>query len=852
MPVNERAGSGPNARPQFKQRVPIPVRGMNTVRPPHSLSEDEMYDSVNFWVSPYGRFGSRWGTTKIMPFPLTKEGLMEPNTHVRVSLLSEGQYSLGRRNLQSIVVRVGTTVQTAGTDYSADLTEGVLTFLAGHLPQSGSVVSADLTYERSVLRDRLGYGNGTDLDFFTSFGNIKAETLEVHVAGVLPKSGEWSADLATGKVTFTAPPTETATILASYSYGGVAVTGENLGVGDGTKTAFSLAHAGVDTGTLSIKVAGVQSEDYAVDLATGVVTFNVPPLDKGWVTASYACTCTDAGKVLEKGVLPLAAMDYLPSSDAYILFAGRKVFAIPRRSCWGLRDGWTWGSWELRGTRRVREALPPSEAQPVRYFFSDDGTWFSWDGQTPETFVPVGVPEGLPCSRTLCGGVPVYVGDTNAPTDETPILSALFYARLYVATGGGLQRVYTVTESHLSDEPHYPEDRTVGNIHVETVAARALSNPAPDQAGALAVRVNRLWVSQRGGSRVWFSGVDDPLDWGWDGTGANPAFTGGSFNIDREDGGSLSGLCNFKDRLVCFKFDPNGVRNTIHRVLGTISGADGDYFRREQIAEGISAIDARCVCPAGDDVLFAGAGGIYSLQLVDAMGNVGSVPQSLRVNSLLDDDRPRQMAYSPRRGIAFTVLRSGQVMIFHRGAEAWFRFVFSGFKPNCVACLGDEIFFGGQNGMAYVYDPNTDLDGVESDGTGGSNPTKSFLSRAFDFGQPAYRSFFEKFMLALSVRSSGRVYLDVRTGYGSTHQRSIPFSQEASAPMGWDQEDSQWDSETSGWDRTGVVTMQAKVSKSADNFQLRISSTASVDVLDMIAYGAYLTDLRWNWVGSGR
>lgn len=55
------------------------------------------------------------------------------------------------------------------------------------------------------------------------------------------------------------------------------------------------------------------------------------------------------------------------------------------------------------------------------------------------------------------------------------------------------------------------------------------------------------------------------------------------------------------------------------------------------------------------------------------------------------------------------------------------------------------------------------------------------------------------------------------------------------------------DSDSTGWDRTGVELMQAKVSKASDNFQIRIASTAAIDVLDMIAYGAYTTDPRWKW-----
>lgn len=636
MPINEYQEGAAHAAPPFKQRIPSPYAGMNTVRGPHEIDEKEMADCVNFWISPYGRFGTRWGTKQMMPVPLSTSGL------------GEKQYPV--------------TKSTTGTD-----------------------------------------------------------------------------------------------------------------------------------------------------------------------------------------LLKIQAVDYLPSSDVYIVVAGRKIFAVPRESYWGLASGWTWGEWGTKATKTVMEAIPDGVSSPTtRYYMEDKGAWYSStdDGTTLTT---VSNPATLPCAVSVPGGRALYIGDTNALTDDDPVSTTLFYGSLYIASGGALQYLYTVTAAMLTDDPHTPEDRAAGDIYVDTLAAAALSNPAPDAAGCLTIRGNRLWVSERDGSKVWFSGVDDSRDWGWDGTGTDPSFTGGSFNVDKDDGGVLNGQCNFKDRLVLFKFDRNGVRNTIHKVTGSMSGTEGDYFRREQMAEGLSAIDARCVCPSGDDVLFAGAGGVYALQLVDALGNVGSIPQSLKINSILDSDRPRHMAYSPRYGIAFVVCTSGQTLMFHRGVEGWFRFSFASFIPDCVVCLGDSVFFGSRAGQLYMLDSSVEQDGVYSDGSGGAEFSKAFLTRVYDFGQPLYRAFLEKFMLAMSVRSAGKVYLDVRTEYGSNYERTIPFEGEAEVPIGWDSALSVWDSSACGWDRSGVAMMQAKVSKIGDNFQLRIASTAAVDVLDMFAYGVYTTDKRWRW-----
>ncbi|HQE61715.1 MAG TPA: hypothetical protein PLV10_05550, partial [Candidatus Latescibacteria bacterium] len=40
-------------------------------------------------------------------------------------------------------------------------------------------------------------------------------------------------------------------------------------------------------------------------------------------------------------------------------------------------------------------------------------------------------------------------GLTNALTSDAPIISALFYGKLYVATGGALQVIYTVRDIDL-------------------------------------------------------------------------------------------------------------------------------------------------------------------------------------------------------------------------------------------------------------------------------------------------------------------------------------------------------------------------------------------------------------------
>lgn len=851
MPFNEKAGTGPRILPPFKQAIPAPVKGMNTVRPPHEVGETEMTDSINFWISPYGRFGSRWGTSKMMPVALSKESLGEKQYPIARVLGAANEFFAGSTDLSSCAIEVNGVAQIVDVDYTINLVSGVISFKEGHVPDADASVVADIVSTPTETDQLIGTGDASKLIFPLPTREIEAGTITATAAGLLVAASACTFDLTAKTLTFDQAPAAVGAITAGYTHStDVVVTGESVATGDGSTTAFSLANGNIVAGTVSIYIAGllVDPSAYTLTLATGSLSFSAPPLAAGDIAVSYDYAVSITGRDIRRGNLPVLRMDYLPKADAYIVFAGRRVFAIPRKSRWGLGDGWTWGEWEARSGKTIREALPPSNGAPPgteRYAMSDKGVWYHWIGENPLS--EVADVSAFSFIKEKPGGRALYVGDLNSVSDLAPVTTVLFYGRLYVASGGALQAVYVVEDHHLDDDPHTPEDRRVGDIYVETVAAHALSNPAPDAAGALAIRVNRLWVAERNGSKVWFSGVDDAKDWGWDATGTDPSFLGGSFNIDKDDGGVLSGVTNFKDRLVCFKYDGNGVRSTIHRVLGTMSGFEGDAFRREQIAEGISATSSACVCSTGDDVLFAGPGGIYALQLVDSVGNVGSIPQSLRIDSILDKDRVVHLAYSARRGMVFSVLQSGESFMLHRGAEAWFRFIFAGFSASSVSCLGDDVFWGGKNGQVYLFDDGVELDGVESDGSGGANPTKAFLSRVFSFGQPAYRSFLEKFMLAAEIRSSGRIYLDVRTDYGAQYERTIPFTSEANVPTGWDYPNSIWDDATSGWDRSGIATMQAKISKASDNFQLRLASTAALDILEMICYGSYLTDHRYPW-----
>lgn len=70
----------------------------------------------------------------------------------------------------------------------------------------------------------------------------------------------------------------------------VAVTGEEVGTGDGTETEFQLDNSNIIPGTQDIYLDGVKktlTTDYTIDNVTGKVKFIAAPADGAEITADY-------------------------------------------------------------------------------------------------------------------------------------------------------------------------------------------------------------------------------------------------------------------------------------------------------------------------------------------------------------------------------------------------------------------------------------------------------------------------------------------------------------------------------------------------------------------------------------
>lgn len=65
------------------------------------------------------------------------------------------------------------------------------------------------------------------------------------------------------------------------------VVDKNIGTGDGTTTTFSLGFTRIVDGSVTVKLDGVETTDFTVDLAAGTITFGAAPANGAVITASF-------------------------------------------------------------------------------------------------------------------------------------------------------------------------------------------------------------------------------------------------------------------------------------------------------------------------------------------------------------------------------------------------------------------------------------------------------------------------------------------------------------------------------------------------------------------------------------
>lgn len=428
---------------------------------------------------------------------------------------------------------------------------------------------------------------------------------------------------------------------------------------------------------------------------------------------------------------------------------------------------------------------------------------------------------------------PVELGDLTG--DASEVSMQMFNGKLYIASGGALQ-VYDGEMLSLAPKDDESQD-------------------TPQNASFLAVRANRLWCGEETTDMVIFSGVEDATDWGKASTAPDTSvMNGGRFGVDRLDGDRLSGVANFHDNLIVFK---DGYRNTIHRVTGKTTAE----FAMEQVAEGLSAVSNLGIVNADSDVFFMGQSGIYSLRIVDELGNVEAMPMTLKLQQFYDkyDGDLRSGAFSPKHGMFFFTIGDrgymegngysfGHVLVYNRAVGSWWRWMFPWTVTYVIAARGDVIFAslapGAEDGSEVGQLYRLDMDHYRDDDTA---ITAMLSTKAYEFGASCEQIMVDVMFLAGKIISPGGIYLEPRMDYGTGYEATLTFQVEdiQRGMSMWD--DASWDNPKFSWDRTGVFRRQAKIFKIADNMQFVLMFTASAELYDVAVDGSVKTSRRWEW-----
>lgn len=491
-------------------------------------------------------------------------------------------------------------------------------------------------------------------------------------------------------------------------------------------------------------------------------------------------------------------------------------------------------------------------------------------------------------SVARAGGAPTDLGASKAATVSTPVVFAPFLGKVYIASGGTIQvydgttladvtadenglavpsgtslcvwmnRLWAIAESKANhsgaeDPTDWGRDPLADIIQVtnEAVGTGDGSNPT--------FNLDHFPVYDRENATVTVGGVEQTYttDYTIDattgvmtfeaghipGSGAAVVATyqydceenrggtlnGASFNVDRLDGDEFSGMAPYFDSLFLFK---QGNRNTVHKVTGT-----SPPFVRHQAAQGLSAVNPSAIIPADSDVLFAGTDGIYSLRIVDQLGNVASMPVSETINPAYSADEVYGGMYDPNSGYFFWFLDKGKLFLQDRKRKSWWRWRFAGIEITAGISVDGYIYFGASNGQVYRLDETKSADNDIA-------YPKSIVTKAYAVGKPSGRYHAGYVNLTVKTITAGALAIEVRDAYGTDYIQTIsPLT--GNEPLGaeWDGVGA-WDDAAFAWDRPSVISRKVVVKKNLEDFQMQITTSGRIQLLAWSLSGAILDGRR--------
>jgi len=258
----------------------------------------------------------------------------------------------------------------------------------------------------------------------------------------------------------------------------------------------------------------------------------------------------------------------------------------------------------------------------------------------------------------------VHLADLAQP-GLSPSL-ATFHGKLIIADGGPHLRAWDGEElATLAGSP--------SATAVVEIGGRLAANSAQDLDG------------------VALCGPYDETDWDIDQGGA--VFLRAGYG----DGLRVIGFGVIGQDLVVFKAGDSGKRIMRLQTAGASSS-----WSLSQLSRNVTANGPRAVEFVGNNLLFAGQGGIMDLAGVQQYGDIQVGGAGRPVNPALNGKNVAEMRFLPRLGVMLAFVEGdSQVLVYHPHNQAWTRLDFQGLFLSSACQAGDNVYLAGHNGHLY-------------------------------------------------------------------------------------------------------------------------------------------------------
>lgn len=252
--------------------------------------------------------------------------------------------------------------------------------------------------------------------------------------------------------------------------------------------------------------------------------------------------------------------------------------------------------------------------------------------------------------------------------DQPGIVPGLvtFHGKLIIADGGAHLRAYDgQTVSTLAGSPS-------ATMLVE-IGGRLAANSASDLDG------------------VALSGPYDETDWDVDLGGA--VFLRAGYG----DGLRVSGFGVIGQDLIVFKSGDSGKRILRLQTAGPTTG-----WSLNQLSKNLTAYSGHSVEFVGNNLIFAGPGGIMDLAGVQQYGDIQVGGAGRPINPALNGKRVAELRFLPKLAVMLAFIEGdSQVLVFHPHNQAWTRLDFQGLFLSSACQAGENVYLAGQNGRLY-------------------------------------------------------------------------------------------------------------------------------------------------------